>query len=204
MNRREYVRNLAASPAGIALCAVAVSAGGFLGIRVGPAVGLASGLATLGGFLLILSISGIGSALAAAEQNRRTWAAARPRLEAARDARNRLASLRVPDPEIKKLLELVATRGTAYLAACESARTHDPLAEDALAESVSIVDLYLKELDGAATEKRYGLADADPFADARARTGSALLAQAAVVGKATLDLSGGLSSADRMEIKESL
>lgn len=204
MNRREYVRNLAASPVGIALVAVAVSAGGFLGVRMGAVVGLVSGLATLAGFLLILSIAGVGSALAASEQGRRAWASARPRLDAARDARNRLASLRVPDPEIKALLELVATRGTAYLSACESVRSHDPLAEDALSESVSIADLYLKELDGAATEKRFGLADADPFADAKSRTRSALLAQAAVVEKAALDLSGGLSSADRMEIKESL
>jgi len=204
MNRREYIINLAASPVGIALGAVAVSVGGFLGIRIGPVVGLVSGLATLGGFLLVLSLAGVGSALAAAEQARRVWAAARPRLDVARDARNRLASLRVPDPEIKAMLELVATRGTAYLSACESTRSHDPLAEDALTESVSIADLYLKELDGAATEKRFGLADADPFADAKARTRSALLAQAAVLEKATMDLSGGLSPADRMEIKESL
>jgi hypothetical protein len=204
MNRREYVRNLAASPVGIALGAVAVSVGGFLGIRIGPVVGFVSGFATLAGFLIVISLAGVGSTLAAAEQRRRAWAATRPRLDAARDARNRLASLRIPDPEIKALLELVATRGTAYLSACESARSHDPLAEDALAESVSIADLYLKELDSASTEKRFGLADADPFADAKARTGSALRAQAAVVEKATLDLSGGLSSADRMDIKESL
>lgn len=204
MNRREYVRNLGASPVGIALSAVAVSAGGFLGIRIGPVVGLVSGFVALAGIFLVLFISGIGSRLAAAEQGRRAWATARPRLDAARDARNRLASLRVPEPEIKALLELVATRGMAYLTACETARSHDPLAEDALAESVSIADLYLKELDGAATEKRFGLADADQFADARARTRSALLAQAAVLEKATMDLSGGLSPADRMEIKESL
>ncbi len=204
MNRREYIRNLAASPVGIALGAVAVSVGGFLGIRIGLVVGLVSGVATLAGFFLFLSISGIGSKLAATEQGRRIWASARPRLDAARDARNRLASLRIPDPEIKALLELVATRGTTYLTACETARSHDPLAEDALAESVSIADVYLKELDGAATEKRFGLSDADPFADARARTRSALLAQAAVVEKAAMDLSGGLSPADKMEIKESL
>lgn len=204
MNRHEYLKNLALSPVGIALGAVAISLGGFLGIQIGPLVGLVSGVATLVGFFVVLSLAGIGSALASAEQARRTWSAARPRLDSARDARNRLASLRIPDPEIKALLELVATRGSTYLAACESVRSRNPLAEDALAESVSIADLYLRELDGAATEKRYGLADADPFADAKARTKAALLAQAAIIEKAALDLSGGLSPADRMEVKESL
>lgn len=204
MNRREYVMNLAASPVGIAVGAVAVSAGGFLGIRLGPIAGFASGFVVMAGIFLVLSISGIGSRLAVAEQGRRIWATARPRIEAARDARNRLASLRIPDPELKALLELVATRGLSYLSACESARSHDPLAEDALAESISIADLYLKELDSASTEKRFGLADADPFADAKNRTKSALLAQAAVLEKAAMDLSGSLSPADRMEIKESL
>jgi len=48
------------------------------------------------------------------------------------------------------------------------------------------------------------LPDADPFADARERTLAALRDRASIIEHATLNLSGGLSSADRMEIKESL
>jgi len=204
MNRRDYLKNLTASPVGLALVAVALALGALVGVRVSPAVGIAAGFCSLFGAFGVLSMTGLGSRLATGELERRTWNAARPFLDVAKDARNRLATLRVPDPEIKSLLELLAARGAAYLSACESARSRDPLAEDALAESVSIADLYLRELDGAATEKRYGLADADPFADARGRVRAALMDKATVIEKATLGLSGGLSPADRMEVKESL
>ena len=188
----------------MALDALSVAVGIGVGLVSGPALGIVAGVASYAVIFAIVMVSGLGSTMASSEMDRRAWSAARGHLAAAKEARNRLASMRVPDPEIKALLELAATRGVAYLAACESARSRDPLAEDALAECVSIADLYLKELDGAATERRYGLADADPFADARARTAAALRDKAAIIEKAALDLSGGLSPADRMGVKESL
>lgn len=204
MERREYLINLVTSPGGMAIDAAAVAVGIGVGLSSGPALGVVAGAATYAAVFTVVTISGLGSRMASAEADRHAWSAAKGHLAAAKASRDRLASMRVPDQEIKALLELAATRGAAYLAACETARSRDPVAEDALAECVSIADLYLKELDGAATERRYGLADADPFADARARTAAALRDKAAMVEKAALDLSGGLSPADRMGVKESL
>lgn len=188
----------------MAAVAVSVAAGLFAGFLSNAAFGTAAGAAALVAVASALTLTGSGPRIAARESQRRAWSSARTYLESARAARNRLAAMRVPDGEIKAALDLVATRGAAYLSACESARSRDPLAEDALSESVALADIYLKELDGASTERRFGLPDDDPFADAKARTLAALLDKAAIIGKATLGLSGGLSPADQMAVKESL
>jgi hypothetical protein len=204
MNGREYLRLIAVTPIGVVSVALSAAIGAAAWVASSPALGLLSGLASLAVILIAMTFSGLGPKAAAAELERRDWADSRRRLELAKADRDRLASLRLPDAEVKALLELVAARGSAYLSASYEAKAREPAAEEALSECVSIADLYLKELDGASTEKRYGLSDADPFADAKARTKAALIDKAAIIEKAALGLSGGLSSADRMEIKESL
>jgi hypothetical protein len=186
------------------MVALGVATGVLTGISAGMLPGIAAGAAALALLHAAATLSGFGPRAAAAEGERRAWAEAGRHLEAAKAQRDRLSSLRVPDPEVKSLLEFAAMRGSSYLSACHAAKTRDPRAEDALAECVNLADLYLKELDGQATEKRYGLADADPFADARERTTSALRDSIAIIEKATKDIGGGLSPADRMEIQESL
>ncbi|GAB1457550.1 hypothetical protein MASR2M48_28580 [Spirochaetota bacterium] len=204
MNRNEYLRKLFVSPLGIGIIAVSIVSGLGLGLGVNAGLGIATAAGSFVALGTLVTMTGIGSRAAMRESDRRAWSTAATHLEEARAHRHRLATMRLPDPEIKALLALLATRGSAYLAACESARSRDPLAEEALADGVALADLYIKELDGAATERRYGLADADPFVEARSRTSAALLDKAAIIEKATLALSGGLSSADRMELKESL
>jgi len=198
------VANFLGSPLGMGTIAVTAVAAVGSAFTFSVPVGAAAGL---GSFLVLATaatISGLGPKAASAEQERKTWSKARHFLTAAKAGRDRLASLRVPDPAVKALLELAAMRGSSYLAACEATHSRDPRAEDALSDCVSIADLYLKELDGASTERRFGLPDADPFADARERTLAALRDRIAILEHATFALSGGLSSADRMEIKESL
>ena len=204
MDRRTYLKTLAGSPEGMACAAASVAAGAVAGFLSSAAVGAVTGAAAAVIAVSALTLSGAGSRIAARESQRRSWASARPHLEAAKAARSKLAAMRVPDAEVKAALQLVATRGAEYLAACESARSRDPLAEDALSESVALADIYLKELDGASTERRYGLPDDDPFADAKSRTLAALRDKAAVIATSALGLSDGLSPADRMEVKESL
>ena len=204
MNRNEYYRYLLASPLGVGVTALSLVSGLGVGIGVNAGLGVVTAALAFAALGILLTMSGIGSRAATRESDRRAWAKAAVYLEAAKAHRHRLATMRLPDPEIKALLELLATRGSAYLAASEGSRSRDPMAEEALSDAVELADLYLKELDGAATERRYGLADADPFVEARARTSAAMLDKAAIIEKATLSLSGGLSSADRMEIKESL
>ena len=198
------MRNLASSVPGMAMMALALVVGTVLGLKVGVAVGMAAGILTLAADVVVLTVSGVGPRLAAAEADRQQWTNARPYLDAARANRDRLGTMRIADDDVKAMLQLAAERATRYLAVCESARSRAPLAEDALADCLSIADLYLKELDGASTERRYKLPDADPFVDARTRTLAALRDRVAILDKAIQDLDGGLTSADRMEIKEML
>lgn len=204
MTRRTYLINLATTPVGIAMGVLAVVVGTLLGLKMGVAAGIMAGVLTLAADLAALTISGAGSKLAAAEIDRREWSRARLYLETVRQNRDRLATFRITDADVKSMLQRAAEAATRYLVACESAHSRAPLAEDALADCLSIADLYIKELDGAATERRYGLVDADPFADATNRTLAALRERVALLDKSVLDLDGGLTSADRMEIKETL
>jgi len=204
MIQRNYLDNLARSPLGVSMAALGMVSGGLTWTSIGMIPGIAAGVAAMVLLFAAATLSGFGPRAAAAEGERRAWADSRSRLDAAKASRDRLSSLRVPDPEVKALLDLAAMRGSGYLSACLAAKTRDPRAEEALADCVSLADLYLKELDGASTEKRYGLPDTDPFADAKARTVSALRDRIAIIERAAKDISGGLSSADRMEIQESL
>lgn len=204
MTGRTYLRNLASSVPGIAMMVLALIVGTVIGLRAGVAVGIVAGILTLAADVAVLAVSGAGPRLAAAEADRQQWSKARPYLDAVRANRDRLGTIRIVDNDMKAMLQLAAERATRYLAVCASARSRAPLAEDALADCLSIADLYLKELDGASTERRYRLPDADPFVDARTRTLAALRDRVAILDKAIQDLDGGLTSADRMEIKEML
>jgi len=203
MNTRDYLGLLAASPVGLGLLAFSAALGLVIGSSLGPAAGLGLGAASLAALGLAATLSGLGPRAAARERERRAWVKAREALGSARAARARLATLRTPDADIQALAALAATRGQAYLSACETTRSQDPRATYALEECVELVDLYLRELDGAATERRFGLADADPFADAKARTQAALRDRIAVVEAAVARLRGP-SPAELMETKETL
>ncbi len=204
MQTRDYIINLERSPLGIVMAAIAVGTGIAVSMATSFAAGAALAVLTLVGLNVAATLAGIGPRAAAAEYERLGWAMARRHLELAKSSRDRLASLRVPDPELKSLLGLAAMRGSGYLSACLAARSRDPRAEDALADCVSLADIYLKELDGVSTERRYSLDDADPFVAAKERALSALRDRIALVELATRNLSSGLTPADAMEIKETL
>ena len=204
MNQRDYIAFFARSPLGISTAALGLVTGGLTWSSIGMMPAIAAGAAAMVLLFAAATLSGYGPRAAAIESERQAWADASRHLDAAKAHRDRIASLRVPDPEVKALLELAALRGSSYLSACLAAKTRDPRAEAALADCVGLADLYLKELDGAATEKRYGLPDADPFADARSRTVAALRDKIAVIERAARDAGGGLSPSERMDIQESL
>ncbi|PKL07427.1 MAG: hypothetical protein CVV51_14165 [Spirochaetae bacterium HGW-Spirochaetae-7] len=204
MQTRDYIINLERSPLGVVMAAIAVGTGIAVALASSFMAGAALAVVVLVGLNVTATLTGLGPRAATAEYERLNWAIARRRLDLAKASRDRLASLRVPDQELKALLELAAVRGSAYLSACLAARSRDPRAEDALSDCVSLADIYLKELDGASTERRYGLDDADPFAAAKERTLAALRDRIAVVELAVRNLTGGLSPADAMEIKETL
>jgi hypothetical protein len=101
-------------------------------------------------------------------------------------------------------LQLVLFASGEYLEACVREKRHDPLAADALSEAIELLDIYLKEEDEEATERRFGLKDADSFADAESRIVAALSEKAALLRERRIQIDGGLSAADRMAVKEDL
>jgi hypothetical protein len=189
---------------GLTSLAVGILGGFGVGMMGGPLLGVLAGLVVTVVLAALWLTSGLGPRMVVADREHRDWIAGQERLTAARTKQRRLAALRIPDPEVRKALDLVALQAGLFLAACGKARLRDPLAEDAIAESLELADLYLKELDDASTERRFGLPDNDPFENAAIRVGNALRDKAAILEKARLDIEGGLTGADRMSIKEQL
>jgi hypothetical protein len=204
MQLRRYIKDYSLSALGLANGGLALLAGFVVGSSAGFLAGLLSGAVSLVGIFALALYSGFGPRSAATERERRLWAAGKERLAVARAKQKRLASLRVPDPAVKQLVDLAAMKAGMFIGACEKARQQDPLAEDAIGECVDLVDLYLKELDDASTERRYSLPDDDPFANAAGRVSAALHDKIALLEKARLEIEGGLQREDRMAIKEQL
>lgn len=210
MTTRDYWKHYSVSALGLASAALALAAGAFAWMKAGMAgalplfAGLLAAALSYGLLSAVFMATGLGPRSAVAERDRRAWSRDRSALEAVRVLADRLAALRISDPAVGKAAELASLKARAYLAACERARSRDPGADDAVAECLSIIGIFQKEADNTATERRYGLPDADPFADASARTAAALADKAAVLDKAALDLAGGLGGEARLSIKESL
>lgn len=204
MQLSHYIKAYSLSPLGLANGGLALLAGFAGAALAGVWVGLLSGVTSLATIFALALYSGLGPRFAAAEHERRHWLESREHLAKTKIKQQRLASLRVPDPAVKQLVELVALQAGTFISACEKAKQRDPLAEDAISESVDLVDLYLKELDDASTERRYALVDNDPFDAAIQRISAALRSKAAILEKARLDLEGGLRREDTMAIKEQL
>lgn len=203
MTRKEYLRYLFRSPFGFVLMVLSLLAGFFGGIKLGFLAAFASGFGMFAFVFILASVSGLGSRLAVKEQEDGRWVETKKALLKTKDARKKLASLRFPDPDVQELLQLAAMKGLSYLSACESAKTREPRACNALSECLEISDMYLHELDGSSTEKRFNIADQDPFLDAKHRTLNALKERIRIIDEAITLLRGGLPSM-RMEIKETL
>lgn len=201
---RRYIGDYARSPLGIANVVLATLVGFLIGSSTGWLTGVLTGLLGLALVFFLALYSGLGPRFAAAEHERRLWALGKEHLSSAKTKAKRLATLRVPDPAVSKLVELVAMQAGLFLGACDKTRQRNPLAEEAIDQSLELVDLYLKELDDASTERRYSLPDNDPFADARERVAAALRDKAQILERARLDLEGGLEREDRMSIKEQI
>ncbi|MBP7096736.1 MAG: hypothetical protein KBC36_11690 [Spirochaetia bacterium] len=205
MNARSYFIDFLASPVGIGTAVASVALGavvvGVSGLWLAGLGSAAAAFAVSNGFALL---TGAGPRAAAREAERRMAAGNRAALASATAARDRLATLRVADPDVAKAVSLCALRASAYLAACDKAGTRDPRADLAAEECVNLVGLYLEELDDASTEKRFDLADDAPFADAKARVLAALRERAEALDRAAGEIAGVAAPVDRMAAREEL
>jgi hypothetical protein len=163
-----------------------------------------SDLALWGLESFILIQTPIGAKAIVAARDRENAERAEGAVAAAQADYERLSVLRLADPELAKTRDYLAQMAGEYLAAAKRQRTHSPVADQLIREGLETIDLFLKESDEAATEKRYGLADADPFADAKTRVQNSLLEKASALREERIRIDGGLPPVLAYEAKEEL
>lgn len=205
MPAKDYLKWYARSPLGIGslfagLFAALGTAGAGLPMLFAAISGVAL-VAVAGGAALL---SGWGPRQALAARDAGIAHARRVKLETAEKARQNLARIRIADTGAAEAVQLVVLAAGEYLEACKKELSDDPVADAALDDAVEIVDIFLKEMDEAATEKRFGLKDSDPFVDARDRVIAALKEKAALLRERRIQIDGGLSASGRMSVREEI
>jgi hypothetical protein len=205
MLSKDYLKWYARSPLGIGsgfMGLAAVLAASVAGLHPGLALVAGTAIVALAGLAALFFGLGPKAALAASEAAiARDRAHHRALAEASRD---RLSRLRITDGQVAEAASLVVLAAGEYLDACRREASDDPLADAALEESLEIVDIFMKELDEKATEKRFGLQDKDPFADAEARVTAALKEKALVIRERRIQIDGGLPASGRMSVREEI
>lgn len=205
MQSGEYLRWYARSALGIGSGFAGVGAAAALLMAGLPAWSAASagvGLVFAAGTLSLAAGWGPRQALAAQEAHGRRKRAAR--LAEAAAVRERIAALRIPDGQVDEAARLVVLAAGEYIDACRREGSDDPLADAAIGEALELVGLFLKEKDEAATERRFGLGDADPFPGAEGRVAAALREKAATLRERRIQIDGGLPPASRMAVREEI
>jgi hypothetical protein len=202
---REFSGAYARSPLGICSLLVALGAGAsarLAGLSLSASVLI--GLGALALFFAAALISGFGQRAAIAETDREALSKARSRLAAAAEARRRLSTLRLSDPEVTRARDLVVLEAGRFVEDCRRAGTYDPEGVEAVLDSLALIDAWLKEADESSVEKRFDLADAHPFPEVARRTAEALRAKASLVSARRAAATGEIPGADRIAIDEEL
>lgn len=203
MSPKEYIKWYARSALGIgagfaglslALALAATGANIWLALLAAPATAAAVGA---GAFF-----SGWGPKAALAARDAARTRSEGEKLARAEAVRDKLARIRLGEGPAAKAAALVALAAGEYIEAGKREAKYDPLADAALEEALEIADIFLKEKDEAATEKRFGLEDKDPFVDAEARVAAALKAKAALIRERRIQIDGGLPASGKMAVRE--
>lgn len=205
MRSSEYLRWYARSALGIGSGFAGVgaaAAASLAGLPVWGAVAAGFGLVAATGILSLAAGWGPRQALAA--QEAQAGRARAGRLAQAAAIRERIAALRIPDGQVGDAARLVVLAAGEYIDACRREDSDDPLADAAIGEALEVVGLFLKEKDEAATERRFGLGDADPFPDAEGRVAASLREKAATLRERRIQIDGGLPPAARMAVREEI
>jgi hypothetical protein len=178
-------------------------AGGLLlGLSLPGAAAAAAGLGFVVGAGAL--VGGFGARAAAAARQAQADKVNAERIASTRALRDKLARLRLSPGPVADARQLVLLSSGEYLEACAREKRHDPLAAEALSEAIELLDIHLKEKDEVATERRFGLKDADPFAEGESRIVAALTEKAAVLRERRIQIDGGLAAAGLMAVKEDL
>jgi hypothetical protein len=205
MDLRGFLRSYARSPLGIGSLALAVVAAFAVAASgLSAAIAAAAFAGVLVAPLLLGFVFGFAQRAAVDESGRAFLAEAESRLAEAAEARRRLAAMRLADPAVAAARDLLVFEAGRLVEDCRRAGTYDPEGVQAVIDSLSLVDAWLKEADESSREKRFGLADEHPFPEAAARTAEALRAKAALVSARRSSATGEIPGADRIAIEEEL
>jgi hypothetical protein len=205
MDLREFTRAYARSPLGMGSLIAALAAGAAAAILGAPlALSGLLALAVLAVALALALVTGFGQRAATAELSREDGSRASVRIEAAAQARKRLASLRLAQAELSSARDLLVLEAGRLIECCGRVGSYDPEGLAAIGDSLELVDAWLREADESAVERRFELPDANPFPEAAAKTAQALREKALFIAARRASLSGEISGADRIAIEEEL
>ena len=186
---------------------------GFAGLAAalaGLAGGIPAGFTLLAGSAIVVLIGlasllvGAGPKSAIAARDAALGRERAKKLSHAGASREKLARIRIAEGPAADAVRLVALAAGEYLDACGREGKDDPIADAALDEALDIVNIFQKEKDEAATEKRFGLEDADPFTDAESRVAAALREKAGLLRERRIQIDGGLPASGRMSVREEI
>lgn len=205
MDISDFARRYARSPWGIASLFVAICAG-IAAVALGAGLAASAAVAALlVGVGLVLGLAtGLGQRAAVSEGDREAVGRAAERMAAAKDARARLAAMRLPEGDVALARDLVVLEAGRLEESFARSGAYDPAAAQAVSDALDLVDAWMKERDEAATERRYNLPDANPFPDAERRTVEALKLKAADIARGRAAATGEIPPADRAAIEEEL
>ena len=205
MELRDFLRRYARGPIGIA---------GFL-VGMGAAIALwAAGLGVAWAALALVGVPILGMILALAtgagqrsaihEGEREAHERARLRMEAAAEARAKLEVLRLPPGPVAQARDLLVLEAGRLDEGFRRTGAWDPEAAEAVVEALSLVDAWQREADESAVERRFDVADKDPFPDADSRVATALREKAALIAERRAAAAGEITPVDRVTIDEEL
>jgi hypothetical protein len=205
MDTSSFLRSYCRSPLWIVSFFIALGLGSsssLLGLSA--ILSIVLGLGSLAAILVVSFALGFGQRAAVAEIQRSDAEKARSRLAQAAEARKRLASLRLAEPEVAVARDLVVLEAGRLVEDCGRLGTYDPEAVQAVLDSVELVDAWLKEADENSTERRFSMSEAHPFPEAASRAAQALREKAALIAKGRAESTDEIPGADRIAIEEEL
>lgn len=205
MELRAFFRAYAKSPLGLGSIIVALGAGAASAIMgLSPGLSIAFALAAFAVLLIAALVAGLGQRAAVGEAERESGAKAAAHLDEAAAARKRLAAIRIAQPEMASARDLLVLEGGGFIEDCRRAGSYDPEGVEAIADSLALVDAWLKHEDEESVERRFALPDAAPFPDAAKKTAQAIREKAALVAARRAQINGEIPAADRIAIEEEL
>jgi hypothetical protein len=209
MRLRDFFRHYLFSPLGILSVLASLGIATLAGFW-GP-LGLAVAVFPLSWIVisLLLMFTGVGIRSVTGEQDRSRWTEQAASLATIAAAGKRLATLRLPDAELKQLSGLLALKTQQYVTACQKAKSISPIASHAVQESLEILDDWLETRDTQAQNRHFGAVTASGVAsdvadELKTKTLDLLQLRLHLIIRGTGELSGGLSAEDRLAIKEEL